>query len=228
MDYRITIKDMPQDQRPRERLLREGPEVLTDSELLAILLHTGTKKNSALDLATKIISSFGGLRELLSLTQEELLAVHGVGLAKVAQIKAALELGRRVSSSHIGERPQIRCPEDVAGLVMEEMRHLDREHFVVLALNTKNQVLMKETVSIGTLNSSLVHPREVFKNALRRSAAAVILVHNHPSGDPTPSGNDIKITQQLQEAGNIVGIQVLDHIVIGDNTFIGLKAKGII
>ena len=223
--YRTAIKDLPEGQRPRERLIREGAGMLADNELLAILLRTGTAEASALDLATHLISHFGGIRALVQAAPEELSAVRGIGLAKAAQVKAALELGRRVAATQIEERPYIRCPEDAAFLVMEEMRHLDREYFSALLLNTKNQVVARETVSIGTLNSSAVHPRELFKGAIRRSAAAIILVHNHPSGDPTPSKEDMDVTRRLQEAGEIVGIEILDHIVIGDNKFISFKAK---
>lgn len=228
MLYRTAIKDLPEDQRPRERLLREGPGLLTDGELLAILLRTGTADASAVDLATHLLSRFGGLRALVQAGAEELGAVKGIGPAKAAQVKAALELGRRVASSCPETRPTIRNPEDAAYLVMEEMRHLDREYFSVLLLNTKNQVVARETVSIGTLNSSTVHPRELFKSAIRRSAAAVILVHNHPSGDPTPSREDIEVTRRLMQAGEIVGIEVLDHLIIGDNKYTSLKAKGMI
>ncbi|GBF34894.1 DNA repair protein RadC [Desulfocucumis palustris] len=228
MLYHTAIKDLPEGQRPREKLFRAGAELLTDGELLAILLRTGTAEASALDLAAHIISRFGGIGSLVQAAPEELSAIKGVGPAKAAQIKAALELGRRLAAARMGDRPYIKSPEDAAFLVMEEMRHLDREHFGALLLNTKNQVVARETVSIGTLNSSSVHPRELFKNAIRRSAAAIILVHNHPSGDPTPSREDIEVTRRLHEAGEIVGIEILDHIVIGDNKFTSFKAKGML
>jgi len=224
--YRVTIKDMPADLRPRERLLRDGAGVLTDIELLAIILRTGTAAASAVQLAAAVLGRFGHLRGLVQASVEELSLLPGIGPAKAAQIKAALELGRRVAASSGAERPVIKSPEDVAGLVMEEMRHLDREHFRALLLNTRHQVIAQETISIGTLNSSAVHPRELFKNAVKRSAAALILVHNHPSGDPAPSREDLEITRRLQEAGRIIGIDVLDHVIIGDNTFVSLKAKG--
>lgn len=226
--YRVAIKDMPISLRPRERLLQDGPEALSDIELLAIMLRTGHATASAVDLATALLGHFGGLKQLLGVSAEELSAFKGVGPAKVAQIRAALELGRRVAMATAWDRPCIKSPENAAALVMEEMRHLDREHFCALLLNTKNQVLVRETISIGTLNSSAIHPRELFKAAIRRSAAAVILVHNHPSGDPTPSRQDIEVTNRLIEAGNIIGIQVLDHLVIGDNKFTSFKAKGLL
>jgi DNA repair protein RadC len=222
------MKDMPSELRPRERLLKEGARSLTDAELLAILLRTGTSRNTALDLAAVILANFNGLRGLVQASVEELSAVKGVGPAKAAQIKAALELGKRLAADSGEERAVIKTPADAAGLVMEEMRHLDREHFRALLLNAKNQVIGQEVISIGTLNSSAVHPRELFKSAIKRSAAALILVHNHPSGDPSPSREDVEVTRRLVEVGRLIGIEVLDHLVIGDNKFSSLKAKGLL
>jgi DNA repair protein RadC len=222
------MKDMPADQRPRERLIREGSRALSDPELLAIILRTGSAQKTAVELATDVLSLFSGLKNLVQAGVEELSAIKGIGPAKAAQLKAALEIGRRVASASESDRPSVKAPEDAAVIVMEEMRHLDREHFCALLLNTKNQVLAKETISIGTLNSSVVHPRELYKAAIKKSAAAIILVHNHPSGDPTPSKEDREITRRLQDAGAIIGIEVLDHIIIGDNKFISFKARGMI
>ncbi|SHK61044.1 RadC family protein [Desulforamulus aeronauticus] len=227
MTYPI-IRELPPEQRPRERMLKEGATSLSDIDLLAIMLRTGTAKSSAMELAAAILSRFKDLRVLSQATIEELSEIKGIGPVKAVQVKAALELGRRLAALPAEERPIIRCPEDVCSLLMEDLRNLDREYFLALLLNTKNQVLAKETISIGTLNASMVHPRELFKVAIRRSAAAVILVHNHPSGDPTPSREDITLTKRLQEAGEIIGIDVLDHIVIGDNRFTSLKSKGLI
>ncbi|MEW5954842.1 MAG: DNA repair protein RadC [Bacillota bacterium] len=222
------MREIPLDLRPRERLINEGPEALSDIELLAILVRTGTASASAVTVATALLGRFGDLRTLLQSSAEELSSVKGIGPAKAAQIKAALEIGRRVSATSAGVRVSIRSPEDAAGIVMEEMRHLDREHFYALILNTKNQVIARERISVGTLNTSTVHPRELFKAAIRRSAAAIILVHNHPSGDPSPSGEDREVTVKLVEAGKIMGIQVLDHIIIGDNIFVSFKAEGLL
>ncbi len=227
MTYPI-IRELPPEQRPRERMLKEGATSLSDIDLLAIMLRTGTAKSSAMELAAAILSRFKDLRVLSQATIEELSEIKGIGPVKAVQVKAALELGRRLAALPAEERTIIRCPEDVCSLLMEDLRNMDREYFLALLLNTKNQVLAKETISIGTLNASMVHPRELFKVAIRRSAAAVILVHNHPSGDPTPSREDIALTKRLQEAGEIIGIDVLDHIVIGDNRFTSLKSQGLI
>jgi DNA repair protein RadC len=226
--YRLTIKDLPEDIRPRERLLKEGSGALSDIELLAILLRTGSREATALDLASLIMTQFKSLRLLLGATVEELGEIKGVGPAKACQVKAALELARRTSKYSDLPRPVIKSPEDAAGIVMEEMRHFDREHFRAILLNTKNQVIGTDKVSVGTLNSSAVHPRELFRNAIKRGAASVILVHNHPSGDPAPSREDMDITRRVKEAGNIIGIGVLDHIIIGDNKFTSFKACGLI
>ncbi|MHB8156766.1 MAG: RadC family protein [Desulfocucumaceae bacterium] len=226
MLYHARIKDMPFGQRPRERLIREGSSVLSDSELIAIILRTGNAEKSAVELATEVLSFFSGLKNIVQANIEELSQIKGVGPVKAAQLKAALEIGRRIASAPEVSRPSIKGPEDAAFIVMEEMRHLDREHFCALLLNTKHQVVAKETISIGTLNSSVVHPRELFKAAIKRSAAALVLVHNHPSGDPTPSREDREITGRLKEAGLLIGIEVLDHIIIGDKKFISLKALG--
>lgn len=226
--YRPTMKELPEDNRPRERLLKEGAEALSEIELLAILLRTGSREATALELASLVMSRFRSLRFLVDATVEELGEVKGVGPAKACQVKAALELARRLAQFSEQPRPVIKSPDDAAGLVMEEMRHLDREHFRALLLNTRNQVIGTDRVSVGTLNSSTVHPRELFRNAIKRSAASVILLHNHPSGDPTPSREDLDITARLCEAGKIIGIEVLDHIIIGDNKFTSFKAKGLI
>ncbi|RJQ30552.1 MAG: JAB domain-containing protein [Peptococcaceae bacterium] len=222
------MKELPEELRPRERLLKEGVKALSDIELLAILLRTGSQEATAVELASILMARFQGLRFLLDASIEELSAVKGVGLAKASQIKAALELGKRLALIPSGSRPVIKTPADAAGLLMEEMRHYDREHFRALLLNTKNQVLYQDEVSIGTLNSSAVHPRELFRNAIKRSAAAIILIHNHPSGDPTPSREDLDVTKRLTEAGKIIGIEVLDHIIIGDKKYKSLKASGLI
>ncbi|WP_257346639.1 RadC family protein [Pseudalkalibacillus decolorationis] len=222
----LTIRDFPLNERPRERMLKEGAHALSNQELLAILLRSGTKQESVLQLSQKLIGRFEGLNLLKDATIDELTSVKGIGNAKAVEILASLELGKRVNQLKIEERYVIRSPEDGAKYVMDEMRFLSQEHFVCIYLNTKNQVLHKKTVFIGSLNASIVHPREVFKEAMRRSAASIICFHNHPSGDPNPSREDIDVTQRLTECGKIIGIDLLDHIIIGDQKFVSLKEKG--
>lgn len=227
MDYR-RLKDLPEDLLPRERLFQYGPEALSNREILAIILRTGVKGENVLNFAERLLSDNGGLSGLARLTVHELTQQHGMGVAKAAELKAALELGRRSVSSDPMVRPVINSPQDIAHLVMEEMRYLDREHFRVVSLSTKNHVLGISPISIGSLNSSLVHPRECFKEAIRRNSNAIILLHNHPSGDPTPSREDIDVTRRLSDGGQILGIEVLDHVIIGDNRYISLKERGIL
>ncbi len=220
------IRDFPQDERPRERLINDGPDKLSNQELLAIILRTGTSKESVLNLSQKLLKHFEGLRMLTNATVEEITSISGIGKAKAAQIIAAMELGRRINRLTYDDRYTIRSPQDGANYVMDEMRFLSQEHFVCLYLNTKNQVLHKQTVFIGSLNASIVHPREVFKEAFKRSAASVICAHNHPSGDPTPSREDIEVTKRLTECGKMLGIELLDHLIIGDQKYVSLKEKG--
>jgi DNA repair protein RadC len=222
----LMIRDFPQDERPRERFVQHGPQSLSNHELIAILLRTGTKDESVLQLSNRLLAHFEGLRDLKSATLEEITSIKGIGSAKAIQILTAVELGRRVSNLSYHDRYVIRSPEDGAKYVMNDMRFLSQEHFVCLYLNTKNQVLHKQTIFIGSLNASIVHPREVFKQALKRSAASVICFHNHPSGDPTPSKEDIEVTKRLSECGKIIGIDLLDHLIIGENKFVSLKEKG--
>lgn len=207
--------------------MRDGPESLSDAELLAILLRTGIKGTSALDLANRLLSEYRGLLGLVQASAAELSRKKGVGQPKACQIKAALELGRRAYTASRTEKKRISRPEEVAELVMSEMRYLDREHLKVLVLDTKNNVVTLSDVSVGTLNASLAHPRECFKDAVRLGGAAVIFIHNHPSGDPRPSPEDIALTRQLVQAGNVLHIEVLDHIIIGDGSFVSLKESGL-
>lgn len=222
----VTIKELPIDERPREKLLRYGCAFLSNSELLAILIGTGTKDRSALSVAHRVLSmEKTGLSFLADCTPEELCNVEGIGIAKSCKVIAAIELGKRIAQSPGERRYAVGAPEDVAALYMEEMRHLKKEYFKVLLLNTKNEILSAENASIGNLNSSIVHPREVFRSAVKKGAAAIIVIHNHPSGNPAPSQNDLDITRRLKEAGELLGIPVLDHLIIGDGTFISLKEK---
>lgn len=225
-EYHATIKELPPDQRPRERLISFGAGVLSDAEILAILLGTGTGNETSIELAQRVLASRGGMSFLAEASAEELVGIRGIGPAKTAQIKAAIELGRRLASTTRWERPVIKSPVDVFQLVGEEMRYLDKEHFNIIVLNTKNHVLGIDNISVGSLNASLVHPRELFKKAILRSAAGIILVHNHPSGDPQPSEEDKLVTCRMAEAGEIIGIEVLDHIIIGDGRYISLRERG--
>ncbi|MGO5014541.1 RadC family protein [Niallia sp. Sow4_A1] len=222
----MLIRDFPDDERPRERFIKQGPESLANHELIALLIQTGSKNESVLTLANKLLIHFDGLRLLKDASLDELKAIKGIGTAKAIQLMAAIELGRRVSNLEFTDRYCIRSPEDAAKYMMNEMRFLTQEHFVCLYLNTKNQVMHKQVVFIGSLNASIVHPREVYKEAFRRSAASIICLHNHPSGDPSPSREDIEVTKRLVECGKIIGIDLLDHIIIGENKFISLKEKG--
>ncbi|KEZ51171.1 RadC family protein [Metabacillus indicus] len=222
----LKIHDFPLEDRPRERLIHDGPESLANHELLAILLRTGSKKESVLQLANRLLNHFEGLRFLKEASVAELTSISGIGEAKAVQVLAALELGRRINRLAYEDRYVIKSPQDGANYVMEEMRFLSQEHFVCLYLNTKNQVLHKQTVFIGSLNASIVHPREVFKEALKRSAASIICIHNHPSGDPSPSREDIEVTKRLTECGKMIGIELLDHLIIGEQKYVSLKEKG--
>ncbi len=227
-DYPIMLRDVPEEERPRERLIRKGPENLSNQELLAIILRTGTVNESVLQLSQRVIQHFEGLRLLKNASIEELMEIKGIGQAKAIQILASLELGERIIQLNPSDKYTIRSPEDGASYLMEELRFLTQEHFVCLYLNTKNQVIHKQTIFIGSLNASIVHPREVFKEGIRRSAASVLCFHNHPSGDPTPSQEDIQVTKRLVESGKVIGIDVLDHIIIGDKKYVSLKEKGYI
>ncbi|GAK12596.1 LOW QUALITY PROTEIN: DNA repair protein RadC [Geomicrobium sp. JCM 19039] len=217
---------LPVNEMPRERLVREGPDKLSNQELLAILLRTGSRGETVLDQSQRLLTSFGGLLQLKDATVEELQAVRGIGFVKAIEIRATLELAKRIHTMNTKEKWIISGPEDVTERVMEEMRFLQQEHFIALYLNTKNQVMHKQTLFIGGLNSSIVHPREVFKEGIRRSAASMICLHNHPSGDPSPSKEDIQVTKRLVDCGNIIGIPVLDHIIIGDQCYVSLRDLG--
>ncbi|MGN7763227.1 RadC family protein [Paenibacillus sp. P46E] len=222
----LMLRDLPHEERPRERMMHYGAESLSQAELLAILLRTGTRAESAIHIAQRILGQAGSLRGLADLSIEELTNIKGIGPAKAVQLKAGIELGRRMANSRLTEPVIIRSPQDAAEILTEQLRYLQKEHFVCLFLNTKNHVIAQETLSMGSLNASIVHPREVFRAAMKCSSAAIICAHNHPSGDPTPSPEDISLTARLLQAGEIVGIDVLDHLIIGDSSFVSLKEKG--
>lgn len=226
MTKAMMIRDVPKSERPRERLLRDGALVLSNQELIALVLGSGTRSESVLELAGRVIQHFDGLKLLKEATTAELMEIHGIGQAKAVQLCAALEIGRRIKQFPVEETHVVRSPQDVADYMMEEMRHLKQEHFIALYLNTKNAVLHKKTLFIGSLNASIVHPRELYKEALRYSAASFICLHNHPSGNPEPSQEDIEVTKRLTETGKMLGIELLDHIIIGDRRFCSMKEKG--
>ena len=224
------VKDLPVDDRPRERLLAYGPGILSNAELLAILLRSGSKEKSAMQLAQELLSRHrdSGVSALATMNVDELIEYKGIGSAKAALLMAAVELGRRLEINAASQKPVVHCPADAANYAMPRLRYEQREHFAIILLNIKNHILSMPIISIGSLTASVVHPREVFKAAVQNSAAAIILVHNHPSGDPAPSQEDINITRQLIQAGKLMDIPVLDHIVLGDNKYISLKEEGMI
>ncbi|MEB3100379.1 RadC family protein [Ferviditalea candida] len=225
--HNVTLRDVPKEERPRERMLQHGAQALSNAELLAILLRTGTFSESAVGLAHRVLMESGGLRNLTDLSTDQLMAIKGIGTAKALQIKAGIELGRRLARTAMEQTVKIRSPKDAADYMMESMRYLQKEHFVCLFLNTKNQVLAEETLSMGSLNASIVHPREVFRAAIKKSSASIICLHNHPSGDPSPSPEDIHLTRRLVQAGELIGIEVLDHVIIGDRRYVSLKEQGL-
>jgi DNA repair protein RadC len=225
--YHVRIKELPASEQPRERLRDSGPSALSDAELLAILLRTGVVGVNVVELARNLLIEHGSWVGLQRLSFEELTKIHGMGEAKAAQVKAALEIGRRLLLAQPEQRPQITCPDDVAHLLMLEMAHLEQEHLRVVLLNTKNYVLKIPTIYIGSINSAAVRVGEVFKEALKHNAAALIIVHNHPSGDPTPSPEDVTVTRQLIEAGSLLDVDVLDHLVIGQGDWVSLRRKGL-
>ena len=224
-----TIKDLPLSERPREKLYSYGPQSLSNAELIAILIRTGHKEDTAIDLAQGILNmDNGGIAFLADTTIQELTQIKGIGSCKAAQILAAVEIGKRINKIGTHDKIKVTSPDILADLMMDEMRYLNKEYFKVAVLDTKNQILTIENVSVGTLNASIVHPRDVFKIAIKRNANSIILIHNHPSGDTTPSNEDINITNRLVDAGNLIGIKVLDHIIIGDNKYLSFKEINLI
>lgn len=226
MKESFTVHDLPVSERPRERLLKLGVEALSTQEILALILGRGIKGESVLKTAQNLLTQFGSLKKIANASFAELTDIKGIGQAKGAQIKAAFELGKRLESAY--EQPsknKIKSPEDVIKCVKDMLKGKKKEHFLVVCLDTRNHPSDVHVISIGSLDSSIVHPREVFKAAISSHAASVIFVHNHPSGDTTPSEEDIKLTKRLAEVGGILGIEVLDHIVLCDRNYLSMKAK---
>lgn len=225
--YRPTILELPESDRPRERLLKYGVEVLSNAELLAIILRTGTRDENAIAVAQGVLKEYGTLAAISLASVAGLAQVKGIGPVKVTQIKAALELGRRMLAETPEMKPQVRSPADAANLVMSEMCWLEQEQLRTLLLDTKNRIVGSPVVYKGSLNTSLIRVGELFREAIRANSAAMIVVHNHPSGDPTPSPEDVAVTRQIAEAGKLLDIELLDHLIIGQQRFVSLKERGL-
>lgn len=222
------IKELPQNERPREKLARWGAKSLSNQELLAILLGSGYKGVSAISLADKLLCKMGGLRGLKEASLSELEEVRGIGEAKAISILALIELSTRLHTLEPDHMASLNTADDVFNLLVASLKDLDREHFIALLLDNRHRLLEIETISIGSLDASIVHPRELFKSCVRRSAAGVVVVHNHPSGDPRPSLEDKLVTKRLIEGGKLLGIKILDHVIIGGNSFYSMKEHGLL
>lgn len=218
------IKEMPMAERPRERLIKFGTKSLSNDELLAILFRTGYHDLSVVELSKKVLYQLESLEDLKSLTYEELLKIKGIKHAKATTLLAAIELGYRLSTFKRETKIKITSPFDVYHLLVHDIAHLDQENFIVIYLNVKSEILKKETLYIGTINQMTIHPREIFKKAIQLSAAAMIFVHNHPSGDSEPSKADIRATEHLQKTSEVMGIDLIDHIIIGHHEFYSIKS----
>jgi DNA repair protein RadC len=227
MGYK-SIKDWPEGERPRERLLINGAHNLSEAQLLAIILRTGGGGRNALDLAIEILNFFGDLKKIETASLREFTNIKGMGKAKVAQLKAAFELGRRLMGEPSVRGPSFSSSHDVYSYYQYRFKNLKKEVFCCVMLDAKNRILKDCKISEGTLTNSLIHPREAFRDAVKETAASVIFVHNHPSGDPSPSREDISITERLVSVGELIGIKVLDHIIIGDEKYTSMREKGYI
>jgi DNA repair protein RadC len=228
MSGSFTIHDLPRAERPRERLKTLGAEALSGQELLALIIGRGIPGKSAVHIAQEVLTTFGNLHAVSQATIEELSQVKGIGLAKATQIRAAFELGKRQDLEPDLAQYSISDPSRLVKAIRKGIQEKAKEHFKLVLLNSRNRIIGISTISVGTLNSSLVHPREVFKDALRHSASSIILVHNHPSDDPEPSGDDITVTRRLADAGRLMGIDVLDHIIITRQCYTSLKERGLL
>lgn len=221
------IKNLPVGERPRERLEKYGADSLSNVELMAIILRTGAADQSVLTMAQELLAKFQSLPKLATASLQELCTVRGMGKTKAIQLLAAFELGKRLQATSFPQDEPLNSPQEVARYLLPRLSFLSQEHFLTLHLNTKNRLLGMETITIGTLDSSLVHPREVFKGAIRQSSAALILAHNHPSGDPQPSKEDLHLTRRLKESGELLGIPILDHVIIGNQNYYSMKEEGL-
>ena len=227
MSKSFTIHDLPKEERPRERLVEFGEQALSAQELLQVILGRGVAGESVAVTAQKLLSQFGSLQKLAEASIEELSSIKGIGPAKAAQIKAVFEIGRRISTQAPSYKSkELTDPKKVYQLIKSKLKDYTREHFYIIALNSRNHSIAE--ISVGSLDASIVHPREVFSEAIKSKAASVIFAHNHPSGDPEPSEDDLIITKRLIEAGKILGIEVIDHIIVAKDGFLSMKEKGIL
>lgn len=223
MRHRNLISEMPESNRPRERLIRHGEAALSDQELLAIILRTGSKDKNVMHLALQFLNHFGSLYELKVASLEELQEIKGIGPIKALEIRAVIEFGTRLAKANQVKLGKVTSSMEIGQMMIEELKDLRQEHLMALYLNTKNEMIKKETLFIGSLNQSIAHPREIFRSAVKYSAARIILVHNHPSGDTYPSENDIGFTKRVVECGELMGIELLDHLIIGHQSYCSLK-----
>lgn len=224
----FTVRDLPRSERPRERLIKFGPEALSAQELLALIIGRGIPKKSVMNIAQELLARFGNIKAISQASIEALSEIKGVGLAKAAQIKACFELGKRQDLEPELKNYDIKNPQSIVKAIRSSIKDKAKEHFKLILLDNRNKIIGISTISIGTLNASLVHPREIFKEAIIHNSASVVLAHNHPSGDPEPSEEDMKITERLVESGKILGIEVIDHIIIGKTNFASFKERGLI
>jgi len=224
----FTVHDLPKPERPRERLKQFGPEALSAQELLALIIGRGVSKKSVMTIAQELLIKFGNIKAISEATLEELSQIKGIGFAKAAQIKACFELGKRKDLEPEQKDFDIKDPQSVVKAIRASIKDKAKEHFKLILLNARNKILGISTISIGSLNASIVHPREVFKDAIVHNAYSVVLAHNHPSGDPEPSEDDLTMTKRLIEAGKILGIEVLDHIIITKNGYFSFKDRGLL
>jgi DNA repair protein RadC len=226
-ERRHMLAEMPEAERPRERLLRHGPSALSNVELLAILLNTGLKGESVMVVAERLLREHGGFPGLMKLSAEDLAQIHGIGPAKATKLKASMEIANRILASNPNQKPKISSPDDITNLIGLEMSLLEQEQLRIVLLNTRNEVIGIRTLYQGTTNQAQVRIAEVFRDAVRANAVAIIVVHNHPTGDPTPSSADIELTRSMVEAGEMLEIKVLDHMIIGNGRHVSMKRLGL-
>lgn len=224
-----TMKSLPMQERPYEKCLLHGPQYLTDAELLAVIIRSGSRENNSIELAHQILKSMGySISHMINVSLEELMENKGIGKVKAVQIQCVGELSKRIAKAKAGHALCFENPKTIADYYMEQLRHEKREHFLIMMLDNKSNLLHEMVLSIGTINQSYASSREIFIEALKRQAVHIIVVHNHPSGDPTPSPEDLHTTRRIKEAGQMIGIELMDHIIIGDNRYVSFRAQGIL